>query len=92
MPGKACFFDTNVLLYLLSDDSAKASQAEEVLASGGICSVQVLNEFANVARRKLRLDWPEIEEILATIRAVCRMVSITLETHDRAISLTYSRL
>jgi predicted nucleic acid-binding protein len=47
------FFDTNVLLYLLSNDAAKADRAEALLASGGVVSVQVLNEFASVAKRKL---------------------------------------
>jgi hypothetical protein len=32
------FFDTNVLLYLLSKDTAKADRAEVLLASGGIVS------------------------------------------------------
>ena len=45
------FFDTNVLLYLLSKDAAKADLAEALLAIGGVVSVQVLNEFASVATR-----------------------------------------
>ena len=55
MPGR--FFDTNVLLYLASGDGAKADRAEAVVAEGGAISVQVLNEAANVARRKMRLSW-----------------------------------
>ncbi len=43
------FFDTNVVLYLLSGDRAKADRAETLLAKGGTISVQVLNEFAAVA-------------------------------------------
>lgn len=50
------FFDTNVLLYLLSADEPKASMSTAVLASGGVISVQVLNEFALVARRKHAVD------------------------------------
>ncbi len=60
------FFDTNVLLYLLSSDEAKASRAEEVIAVGGVISVQVLNELASVASRKLRMSWPEILEVTET--------------------------
>ncbi|MFW6415709.1 MAG: hypothetical protein ACOCZ2_05265 [Thermodesulfobacteriota bacterium] len=44
------FLDTSILLYLLSEDTAKADQTEEIVRSGGRISVQVLNEFANVAR------------------------------------------
>jgi predicted nucleic acid-binding protein len=76
------FFDTNVLLYLLSDDAAKADRAEELLAAGGVISAQVLNEFAAVARRKLAMTWPEIREVLATVREVCAVEPVTEVTHD----------
>ena len=51
----AVFFDTNVLLYLLSADTEKADIAEQLLAQGGSTSVQALNEFTNVSLRKLRM-------------------------------------
>ena len=79
------FFDTNVLLYLLSADAAKADRAEELLAGGGTVSVQVLNEFASVASRKLRMPWTEIREVLAQVRAVCVVEPMNLETHDAAL-------
>ena len=79
------FFDTNVLLYLLSADAAKADRAEELLAGGGMVSVQVLNEFASVASRKLRMPWTEIREVLAQVRAVCVVEPMNLETHDAAL-------
>lgn len=41
MPGTDSFFDTNVLLYLLSGDAAKADRAEAVLARGGTISVRI---------------------------------------------------
>ena len=43
------FFDTSVLLYLLSKDFDKADRVEQLLAGRGTISVQVLNEFAAVA-------------------------------------------
>ncbi len=82
------FFDTNVLLYLLSGDDAKADCAEEALASGGVISVQVLNEFASVAARKLKMSMAEIREVLTTIRAVCKVVPISEETHDKGLELS----
>ena len=87
MSGGEDFFDTNVVLYLLSADTAKADQAEELLAVGGTISVQVLNEFVAVASRKLRMSWFEIREILAQIRAVCAVEPLTVETHERALRL-----
>ena len=58
------FADTNVLLYLLSQDAQKADQAEVVLNKGVMISVQVLNEVTQVLRRKIKLSWPEIHTFL----------------------------
>ena len=87
MSGGEDFFDTNVVLYLLSADPAKADRAEELLAIGGTISVQVLNEFVAVASRKLHMSWIEIREVLAQVRAVCAVESVTIETHERALRL-----
>jgi predicted nucleic acid-binding protein len=81
------FFDTSVLLYLLSGDTAKADRVETLLSTRGVVSVQVLNEFAVVALRKLRMPLNEIREILDTIRAVCAVEPITVETHDRGLAV-----
>ena len=78
------FFDTNVVLALLSGDPVKADRAEELLAIGGIISVQVLNELSSVALKQLRMTWPEIREVLAQVRAVCPVVDLSSTTHDRA--------
>ena len=81
------FFDTNVLLYLLSKDAAKADRAAALLASGGVVSVQVLNEFASVASRKLAMTIPEIREILSTIQRVCIVKPLDIETHKLGLEL-----
>lgn len=81
------FFDTSVLLYLLSDDFHKADRVEELLAGRGTISVQVLNEFAAVALRKLRIPLRDIREILDTVRAVCSVEAITIATHDRGLAV-----
>jgi predicted nucleic acid-binding protein len=81
------FFDTNVLLYLTSAEAAKADRAEELIASGGIISVQVLNEFAAVALRKLGMEFGEVREVLATVRAVCAIVPVDIETHELGLDI-----
>jgi predicted nucleic acid-binding protein len=81
------FFDTNVLFYLLSADDARADRAEEELGQGGTLSVQVLNEFASVASRKLGMSFAEIRETLAAVRALCKIVPISEETHDVGLQL-----
>jgi predicted nucleic acid-binding protein len=63
MSAADTFFDTNVVLYLLSANDAKADLAEDLISRGGQVSVQVLNEVANVARRKLALSWAEVSDI-----------------------------
>lgn len=50
--------------------------------------MQVLNEFANVARRKLRRPWPEVLQALVAIRALCPAPRpITAATHEAALAL-----
>ena len=87
MSAAKAFFDTNVVLYMLSSDTARADRAEELLAQGSNVSVQVLNELANVTRRKLGLPWSEVIEILTQIRAICEVEPLTVETHVRALGL-----
>jgi predicted nucleic acid-binding protein len=81
------FFDTNVLLYLITVD-ARAEKAETLLKAGGVVSVQVLNEFASVASRKYKLTWPEVREALATIRAGCEVIPLTVEVHESGLAIT----
>jgi predicted nucleic acid-binding protein len=85
--AKRRFFDTNIVVYLMSGDAAKASKAESLIASGGVVSVQVLNEFTSVARRKLALTWAETEEVLVALKANLEVIPLTLTVHERALAL-----
>lgn len=85
MPGD--FFDTNILVYLASDDRAKAERAHELIEQGGTISVQVLNELANVARKRLRLSWEETDELLDTFRELLTVRDLTLDTHRSGVAL-----
>lgn len=61
---------------------------EAILARRCDTSVQILNEFVNVARRKLSMDWKEIEEAQAAIRTLCGTIHpVDIETHQRAMKL-----
>ena len=81
------FFDTSVVLYLLSDDQSKADRAEALMGDGGHISVQVLNEFASVTSRKLKMPRTDVREILSTVRAVCGTHALSLETHDQGLQV-----
>jgi predicted nucleic acid-binding protein len=85
MPGS--FIDTNVLVYVASGDPVKAEQAEKVIADGGTISVQVLNELANVARRKMRMTWSETHALLSMIRALLPVQPIMVEIHETGLEL-----
>jgi predicted nucleic acid-binding protein len=85
MPGS--FFDTNVLLYLASGDAAKADQAEAHLAAGGTISVQVLNEIANVARRKMRMSWARTRVFLTALRGLLLVQPVTAGIHEAGLEI-----
>ena len=87
MSAAEVFFDTSVVLYLLSADAQKADRVEALLAGGGTISVQVLNEFATVARRKSALSWQEVREALSVVRATCVTYPVTEEIHDRGVDI-----
>jgi predicted nucleic acid-binding protein len=85
MPGS--FLDSNIVLYLASEDLLKADRAQELVAEGGTISVQVLNEIANISRRKMGLSWAETRNFLLMIRRLLKVEPITVEIHDVGISL-----
>lgn len=87
MPGRA-FFDTNVLVYALAKGDPRSKRAEELLAAGGVLSVQILNEFVAVARRKILMSWTEVAEALAAIRVLCSSpLPLTVDTHEAALKI-----
>jgi len=81
------FLDTNVLLYLLSEDNQKADRAEEIIAFGGVINVQVLNEFASVASRKLKMTFVEIRETLSIIRSIFETQALSVSIHEQGLAI-----
>jgi predicted nucleic acid-binding protein len=82
------FLDTNVLLYALTQDDKRSLRAQSLLQEGGTISVQVLNEFTNVALRKLQRPWPEITLALVTLRILFPApLAITADTHRAAVTI-----
>lgn len=82
------FLDTNILIYATQAEDPRAERAAELLRKGGVISVQVLNEFASTASRKLRRRWPEVRTGLAALCTLCPDVRpIGLGTHEAALDL-----
>lgn len=83
------FFDTNVLIYAIANDTERTPSALAWLSRGGTISVQVLNEFTNTARRKLNRPWDDVVAALDALRSVCNeCVSVTEQTHNGAVGLS----
>jgi predicted nucleic acid-binding protein len=81
------FFDTNVVVYAFTGDR-RAAVARQVMAEGGAISVQVLSEFTNVARRKLRMPWDALADAVDILRArFDPIVPVTVEIHTNALAL-----
>jgi predicted nucleic acid-binding protein len=82
------FVDTNIVVYAF-EDGPNAARADGLLA-GAIISVQVLNEFANVAIRKLGYDAEMLENTVFSIRSQVRRIAIVDETtHDLAREIVF---
>jgi len=87
MSGEA-FLDTNVLIYALSYDESRKAISERLLRHGGIVSVQVLNEFVAVARRKMGMPWEDVLGSLSALRRLCgEPVALTIAIHESALQI-----
>ena len=66
----------------------KGDKARQALTDGGVISVQVVNEFANVLRRKFRLEWNIVAAAVADVRELFDSIRpVDIETHEAAIAL-----
>jgi predicted nucleic acid-binding protein len=87
------FFDTNILVYSFASKPGQAAEArrdraQQLVILGGVVSIQVLNEFVQVCRRKMALDWDRIVASLEVIKELCGPITaINLETHEAALKI-----
>lgn len=82
------FFDTNILIYAVAEDDPRSARAEQLLAAGGMLSVQILNEFVSVARRKILMPWGDLTAALDAFQVLCPSpLPITIETHQAALKI-----
>ena len=80
------FIDTNVLIYWV-DAGPRADVAEDLLAGDAVVSVQVLNEFADVLRKKRQMPIAAVRELTGTLIATCEVAELTVRTHQAAPNL-----
>ena len=91
------FVDTNVLVYVFGSRTAagldpRRDRAQELLIGKPHVSVQVLNEFVDVCRRKVKLTWDEIKAALVVIEELCHpALSVSIELHRSALEISIRR-
>jgi predicted nucleic acid-binding protein len=82
------FFDTNILFYALAERDTRSDVSRALLASGGVVSVNILNEFVAVAHRKLGMSWPEVREALEDFHVLLGdPMPLSFETHRIALEV-----
>jgi predicted nucleic acid-binding protein len=88
------FLDTNILVYALvqradATTDRRTETAENLLLAGGVVSVQVLTEFADVVSRKHGKSWQIVAEMLEGIEVLCGpAIPLTSETHKSALAVS----
>ncbi len=87
MNGKP-LLDTNIIVYAFSSNDPRDARAEALLEAGGVISVQVLNEFVNVSRRKQGRGWNEVDEALGVLKILLDPPQpLTVELHQEAVRI-----
>ncbi len=84
------FFDTNLLIYLYSEDEIeKQSNLLSLLKNhqNRWISTQVLNELSNTLRRKFKLEYSEIETVVAEICSKFQIAVIQVQTIKSALKI-----
>jgi predicted nucleic acid-binding protein len=82
------FFDSNVVIYAFTQAEQKTDRAQLLLTEGGVVSIHVLNETANVLQRKFKTPWPRVGQIIEAILKNCPApLPLNLETHRNALRI-----
>lgn len=85
MPGN--FLDSNILIYIAALDDMKIDRSSELLYGECVISVQVLNEIANVLRRKRKMPWDRVREFLALVEEVAVVMPLDKDSHKIGINI-----
>ncbi|MCP5277299.1 MAG: PIN domain-containing protein [Thiobacillus sp.] len=84
------FVDSNIAIYLYSgDEPDRRTVAESLMRAHERpwVSTQVLSELANVLRRKFKLDYEAISEVVKEVGSACAVHLVTQATIAHALRL-----
>jgi len=79
------FVDTNVAVYAFGANAAKKTRARELPAGQSIISTQVVNEFLNVCRVKLKIDVATRHRLAQELMAGCDVVTVNSNVVEKAM-------
>ncbi|MDR0804385.1 MAG: PIN domain-containing protein [Oscillospiraceae bacterium] len=90
MNDDRAFLDTNILIYIYQgvlDEEQKIGLGNILEDYDCIVSTQVLNEFSNIALKKLKFNATQIKLSLSEIRTVCRLHKVGYSTVFKALDI-----
>lgn len=83
------FLDSNILIYAITESDRRCVIAKELLSTPFVVSTQSLNELIHVGRRKLRLNWAEIDyALLQVITAAIATFPVLVTTQRSAVAFS----
>jgi len=86
-PTDRVFLDSNILIYAFGQDR-RTPVAEALVSQTFDTSVQILNEFINVSRKKLKIAWPDIDFAIERIVMIARdVLPITVDRQRDGVRL-----
>ena len=90
MSVRRAFVDSNVILYLMSDDVAKAERARTLFYDDSLAltiSTQVVGEVVNVARRKSPESWARLRRLVDWLHRSTEILTVSLDDQRRAFDV-----
>ena len=83
------FLDTNILIYIYSQDEPHKQQRAIACTQAPLIwiSTQVLNETINVLRRKFKLDYNQITDVVTELTQQFQVATVSTETINQALGI-----
>jgi predicted nucleic acid-binding protein len=91
MPMKdRAFIDTNVLIYLYSEDEPEKRESSKNIFFRYHCvtNTQVLNELLNIMIKKFKISLPEALEVINEVIGNCEINLIGIYTIKKALAIS----
>ncbi|HEV2917238.1 MAG TPA: PIN domain-containing protein [Candidatus Babeliales bacterium] len=89
MKDKKIFIDTNILIYAYSSDEISKKHIVDTIIYNGnaIISTQVINEFINVMRKKRKITFDKLTNVVQEFSSLFSIASINIQTIEQALKI-----